>query len=879
MTIVNQPLHLVCEGALCTCDKAVNPVPVKMKVVSQRKFHVKDHTGEPTATTGDQYASSLNFKLCKIPDPQKPTPCVPVLQWSNYYEDIMLPGGLHPLSEKSEATCSRGGKVKILQHGQTMPPGNARKPNNAAPAQSIESGTASAVTATGEVEDAAPALCVASWQDDRGQPKIVTGWHEKSRLYLSFNNAEGMEVAIEIVVTDSTRRQLTVLKQAMYYTVKDGVIAVDFFPGKQEYRHLLQDGDFLYARIKSTGMPISKLGNLRPRRPLLFREHPKIREVKFYNNGSPVITAHYGDTITCKIVASNMCREKLDVKVKRLEKRNGRDWERLDKTVFNSTLEVNEYGYLIFDFELKKEWESEYEERVQRFYLSLKTSQWDSWWHTISAFPVVTTVAKQQHSPVVIQTIKPNSKEPPCPRCTAPVTMEQIKQIAVDSNGNMFLQQDQVIREALGFFNQHCQTFELDTCCRKAHFFAQIATETRFQCLEENFNYASTVLQEKFKHFRNGEGPAHAADWGRRDNDSTPVSAQDQEHIANWAYADINGNGGYSSGDGYRFKGRGFIQLTGRGNYKEASRLYNKWIPGNNVDWENQPERLSEVSSDAMAAAMIFWRSHLLAARANYADAYSVESVSRPINAALDNIHERKRFFKEAVKAFQVMHCSKYLSRAWQEPNHDTIVVVGAAASDTGNEHYLRDNNDVAWPVYPLVVYRRLSLELYKQLLAKDALPAPDYTTWVTRDAHGEKYGKHDAARYGHLNECPPGEYYLNRGNGGQRYSMYISDTPGLGSAEINGPNGYRSGIAIHGGWPVGSVGCLTTHSTGYLPAKNMLVRQLLGNLPELDKAVQQAGDRHVRIIIQPREVATVLWDKTMLGTSKWSGIITAPPH
>ncbi|MBV8255135.1 MAG: DUF4280 domain-containing protein [Chitinophaga sp.] len=875
MTIVNQPMHLVCEGALCTCDKAVSPAPVKIKVVSQNKFHVKDQSGAPAATTGDRFAASLHFKLCKIPDPQKPTPCVPMLNWSKYYEDIVLPGGVHPLSEKSEATCSRGGKIKILQHGQSAQPGITDKPLETTTSSTPVSTTT--IAAIEDPEDSAPSLCVASWQDDQGQPKIITGWHEKSRLYLSFSNAEGMVVTIDIVCTDSTRQQLAILKEAEHYTVTEGVIVMDFFPGKQQYRHLLHDGDFLYARIKSVGMPIAKLGNLRPRRPLLFREHPKIREVKFFRNGAPVITAHYGDTITCKIVALNMCREKLDVKVKRLEKLNGKDFGRIDKTVFNNTLEVNEYGYVQFDFELRKEWESEYEEKVQRFYVSLKTSQWDSWWQNISAFPVVTTVTKQQHSPVVIQTIKPAGKEPPCPRCAAPVSLEQIKQMAVDDKGNRFLKEDQLIREALGFFNQNLQTFELDTCCRKAHFFAQIATETRFQRLEENFNYAASVLQQKFKQFRKGEGPDHAVKWGRNINDDTPVNATDQEHIANWAYAGINGNGSYASGDGYRFKGRGFIQLTGRGNYKEAARLYNKWISGGNADWENHPERLSTVATDAMAAAMIFWRSHLLGARADYADDYAVESVSRPINAALDNIHERKRFFREAVNAFQVKHCTRYNRSQWQEPNEDTIVVIGAKASANGDEHYQREDVDKVWPVYPVMVYRRISMAVYKQLEAKNALPEPDYTTWVTRDAHGVKYGKHDPARYGSKNECPPGEYYLNRGTDGQKYSMYISDTPGLGSAAISGPDGPRSGIAIHGGWPIGSIGCLTTHSSGYPTGKNILVRQLLGNLPELDKAVQKAGERQVRIIIQPREVAVALWKNPAVGTSKWTGIIKSP--
>ena len=57
---------------------------------------------------------------------------------------------------------------------------------------------------------------------------------------------------------------------------------------------------------------------------------------------------------------------------------------------------------------------------------------------------------------------------------------------------------------------------------------------------------------------------------------------------------------------------------------------------------------------------------------------------------------------------------------------------------------------------------------------------------------------------------------YVNKGLKEQSYDLYISDTKGMGKCYINGPDGSRSGIAIHGGWPVGSVGCLTTHTANY---------------------------------------------------------------
>ncbi|MGE5155497.1 MAG: glycoside hydrolase family 19 protein, partial [Bdellovibrio bacteriovorus] len=100
------------------------------------------------------------------------------------------------------------------------------------------------------------------------------------------------------------------------------------------------------------------------------------------------------------------------------------------------------------------------------------------------------------------------------------------------------------------------------TLRRIAHFLAQVAHESmRLKTVSENLNYSADRLLQVFpRYFRD---PALLASYARR-----------PERIANRVYANRMGNGGEASGDGYRFRGRGLIQLTGKNNYQAFSR----WI-------------------------------------------------------------------------------------------------------------------------------------------------------------------------------------------------------------------------------------------------------------------------------------------------------------
>lgn len=99
---------------------------------------------------------------------------------------------------------------------------------------------------------------------------------------------------------------------------------------------------------------------------------------------------------------------------------------------------------------------------------------------------------------------------------------------------------------------------------RAAHFFAQTAHESgNFKVFTENLNYSAEGLVKIFpKYFPTIEA-------------ATPY-ARNPEKIANKVYSSRMGNGNEASGDGWKFRGRGVIQLTGRDNYAAFAKAYNR---------------------------------------------------------------------------------------------------------------------------------------------------------------------------------------------------------------------------------------------------------------------------------------------------------------
>ena len=143
------------------------------------------------------------------------------------------------------------------------------------------------------------------------------------------------------------------------------------------------------------------------------------------------------------------------------------------------------------------------------------------------------------------------------------------------------------------------KTGKLDSPERLAHFFGQVLQEVGGKAqLVEGFNYRADKLGPIFAYFR--LNPSEALLYGR-----TADHPADRQAIANRVYANRNGNGDIASGDGWRYRGRGLKQLTGRWNYRDFTRRHNALF-GGDVNFEDNPDLLAEPKY-AVRSALYFW--------------------------------------------------------------------------------------------------------------------------------------------------------------------------------------------------------------------------------------------------------------------------------
>lgn len=171
---------------------------------------------------------------------------------------------------------------------------------------------------------------------------------------------------------------------------------------------------------------------------------------------------------------------------------------------------------------------------------------------------------------------------------------------------------------------------DINTPLRQAHFLAQVGHESGgFRYVEENLNYSDEALIAMFGHRMSRE---QARMYGR-----TSEHPANKRMIANIIYASRIGNGDIASGDGYRYRGRGLIQITGRANYAAL-------VKPLGVDVVAEPHFLTGFKMAAESAAA-WWKTHGLNERA---DADDVDRITRVINGGTIGIQDRKTRLTQA---------------------------------------------------------------------------------------------------------------------------------------------------------------------------------------------------------------------------------------
>jgi putative chitinase len=171
--------------------------------------------------------------------------------------------------------------------------------------------------------------------------------------------------------------------------------------------------------------------------------------------------------------------------------------------------------------------------------------------------------------------------------------------------------------------------YDINTPQRIAAFVAQCAHESgNFMVLKENLNYRAATLRKIFpKYFPTD---AIANDYATRLNK--------QAAIANRAYGNRMGNGDESSGDGWRFCGRGLIQLTGRNNYQA-------FADSLEMNINDVPEYLGTFEGAAQSACW-FWETNNLN---RFADKNDIKGLTKAINGGYIGLEDRIKHYNHAL--------------------------------------------------------------------------------------------------------------------------------------------------------------------------------------------------------------------------------------
>lgn len=168
--------------------------------------------------------------------------------------------------------------------------------------------------------------------------------------------------------------------------------------------------------------------------------------------------------------------------------------------------------------------------------------------------------------------------------------------------------------------------FNITTSLRLAHFLAQCGHESGgFKAISENLNYSTDGLKRTFGKYFPG--------------DLATSYARQPEKIASRVYGSRMGNGDESTGEGFKFRGRGFIQLTGKSNYTKFAEFIGE-------DTVTNPELVS--TKYPLASAAFFFNSNKLWSICDRgADVVTITAVTKRVNGGTNGLADRIKHFNE----------------------------------------------------------------------------------------------------------------------------------------------------------------------------------------------------------------------------------------
>ena len=200
------------------------------------------------------------------------------------------------------------------------------------------------------------------------------------------------------------------------------------------------------------------------------------------------------------------------------------------------------------------------------------------------------------------------------------LTKEQLKQL---------LPKNPYIDNWFNALSQLLPDYEINTPQRAAAFLAQCAHESgEFMFLQENLNYKAASLRKVFPKYFTDDATAQAYE-------------KKPEKIANRIYANRMGNGPEESGDGYKYRGRGLIQVTGKDNYT--------FFAGSLQISPEEAAEYMQTFEGAAQSACWFWETNKLN---DWADKGDIVTLTKRINGGTIGLEDRIKHYEHALHVF-----------------------------------------------------------------------------------------------------------------------------------------------------------------------------------------------------------------------------------
>ncbi|MFC4930458.1 glycoside hydrolase family 19 protein [Massilia sp. GCM10023247] len=222
---------------------------------------------------------------------------------------------------------------------------------------------------------------------------------------------------------------------------------------------------------------------------------------------------------------------------------------------------------------------------------------------------------------------------------------------------------DSYYADIVDALNDYARRYEVNTPLRLAHFLAQIGHESSFRASEENGSYSVPRMHEIFGC---RGGPAQydrSTDDCRLGPDGQPARlrpklwlephtyAGNPQRLLAYVYANRLGNGDEASGDGYRYRGRGLVQLTGKANYADFTEAHNARNGSDPRDFVADPDLLLSELKYAIESAFYYWDARTVNTLADLDD---LEGVTRAVNGGLNGLNDRGARLARIKKALGI---------------------------------------------------------------------------------------------------------------------------------------------------------------------------------------------------------------------------------